>query len=68
VELDGTVIAQWPLYDATKWIETQFLAAEAEILLTELRRHVTPGLEINWDNCSAFLTLPYPTSKGPRHE
>lgn len=55
--LDGTNIAEWPLYDATDWIEKRFSEADAQVLLTELRRHVTPGLKINWRNCSAFLAF-----------
>ena len=67
-DLDGTDIAQWPLYDATHWIQTQFLGEEADILLTELRRHVTPGLSIHWNHCSAFPNLRYPFPNGPTHE
>ena len=67
-DLDGSDIAQRPIYDATPWIETQFLAAETEILLAELRSHVTPGLTINWAHCSAFLKIPYPFERGTSHD
>ncbi|HEX8339991.1 MAG TPA: hypothetical protein VF624_03695 [Tepidisphaeraceae bacterium] len=67
-DLDGTDIVQWPLYDATQWIQTQFLSEEANVLMTELRRHLTPGLTIDWNQCSAFLRLPCPFPNGPTHD
>jgi len=36
----------WSIPDITKWITNQFPAAEAQHLLAELSRHVTPSLEV----------------------
>jgi hypothetical protein len=58
--LDGTDIAERTIPDATRWIEVQFLTAEAEVLLTELRRHVTPGLVAVPGECTAFARVRWP--------
>jgi hypothetical protein len=52
----GTDIVEWTVPDATRWIEVEFLTREAEIILAELRRHVTPGLEV--DGAGRVVRLP----------
>jgi hypothetical protein len=46
-QLDGTDHAHLWVPDATRWIEVQFLDAEARVLLDVLRRQVTPGLVVD---------------------
>lgn len=58
--LDGLDIAEWVLPDATPWVKSQFPADEAEILLTELRRHVTPGLVGDPARCTSMIPVILP--------
>ncbi len=46
-QMSDTPFGELTLPDATRWVEIQFVTADAEIVLAELRRHVTPGLYVD---------------------
>jgi hypothetical protein len=64
--LDGNDIGEVLLPDATSWIGAVFSTADTAVVLSELRRHVVPGLLAEIGRCTSFVPVTLPKKGEPR--